>query len=472
MIVATSKAIKMSLPTSMTEKMPHEHMRNLIVAGIVCMMGMASIVGAAEYTDDVGANRVFYGFSEVPGYLEIIGLVDDTSFKVFDITDNETAQVIKEGKVDRGTYVTIPLIAGQFFKIIADKAVVAQHYLGPSVRRFGYSTFYPSEDATFVGKRFLFKAEPGSSERATDPFYFFSFEDGLVSVTNLTDPATTKWTMSFPITKDAVFTISLKNDVIYNVTSTARICIQSQSGGGRIAAAPDVSGSLVGKKHMGAAGNVFEVFAFEPGTVKVYRLDNGLLGYEHVFDKAPGYWFVNTLPPGLNSSDPQVLAKYPGWTTNGYLFVSTCDIYVILAHGQTDTIVPQTIGDDITMAGGRITSSGVEYIVATDGRIGLIAPYDVIATVNGTRYEFKENRHGVLGPGVWHIVATKPLAVVQSYSYGPDDMGTYLVATRGFPDTEPKVSGGFNMLYILVAILAVALLAITLFFVFIRRRRV
>jgi hypothetical protein len=433
-------------------------------------LGFTSVVIAVEYTDDIGANRVLYGYSEVPGYVEVIGLTDGTSFKIFDITDNDTARLIKDGEVARGTYVTVPLMAGQFFKVIADKAVVVQQYSGPVVRRFGYSTFFPSEDATFVGKRFLFKAEPGSSERSSDVFYFFGFEDGVVTLTNLSDTNDPKWTMSFPITSDSFFSISLKNDIVYAVTSTARICIENQAGGGRIAAAPDISGHFVGKKHIGACGNVFEVFAFEPGTVKVYRVDNGLLVYEHTFSSAPGYWFQNTMPPGLNTSDPKVLADYPGWTTNGYLFISTCDVYVILAHGQTDTIVPQTIGDDITMAGGRIGSSGVEYLVASSGKVALIAPYDVTVTVNGTQYALKENRHKVLGAGVWHILASKPIVVVQSYSYGPDDMGTYLVANRDFPDTEPKISEGIDMLYYAALGMGLVLVAALTIVMFMRRR--
>ena len=456
---------------SIVEKMSIGRTRLLTAVMITSLLlGFDLVVAAAEYTEDIGANRVFYGYSEVPGYVEIIGLTDGTSFKIFDITNNDTAQLIKDGKVDRGTYVTAPLIAGQFFKIIADKAVLAQQYSGPSVRRFGYSTFFPSEDATFVGKKFLFKAEPGSSERSTDLFYFFGFEDGIVTVTNLSDTNSPKWTMSFPVIKDSNFTISLKNDVIYTVTSTARICIENQAGGGRIAAAPDITGTFVGKEHIGAAGNAFQVFAFEPGTVKVYRADNGLLAYEHTFNSAPGYWFVVTFPPGLNWSDPQVAAKYPGATASGYVFVSTCDTYVILAQGQTDTLNDQTIGDDITLAGGRITSSGVEYIVATDGKVALIAPYEVTLTANGTTYDLKENRHKLLGPGVWDIVATKPIVVVQSYSYGPDDMGSYLVANRNFPDTEPEISGGNEMIY--AAAGGVILLAAIAIWFFMRRRTV
>lgn len=448
----------------------HEKLSRVLVL-VSLLIGLCRVTIAAEYTADVGANRVFYGYSEVAGYVEIIGLTDGTSFKIFDITRNDTAQIIKDGKVDRGTFVTVALSGGQFFKIIADKAVVAQQYMGPSVRRFGYSTFFPSEDATFVGKKFLFKAEPGSSERSKDAFYIFGFQDGIVTITNFSDTHSPKWTTSFPIAKESVFLINLTNDVIYTVTSTARICIEDQSGGGRIAAAPDITGAFVGKEHIGASGNAFQVFAFEPGTVKVYRVDNGLLAYEHTFNSAPGYWFVNTFPPGLNWSDPQVVAKYPGATTNGYVFFSTCDTYVILAQGQLAERVDDTsIGDDITFAGGRATSSGFEYVVATDGKVALIAPYDVTVTANGTRYDLIENRHRLLGPGVWHIVATKPIVVIQSYSFGPDDMGTYLMADPNFPDTEPKISGGNEMLYAAAGVI-ILLSAIGIFF-FSRRRRV
>lgn len=396
---------------SSTFKLKKAQLSLLLLLSLISMLPppylkLVSEGGLRASWSDVGVHTVFYFYMPPGGpYIDFVGIHNRTNIWLFDITKEE-AKLVRFGSVDRMKLLTHHDIrGGRYYKVIATKPV-AVSIGGDGAYSFGYNTFYPSVEGSYVGKEFIFMAVPSGYREHV----IFGIESSEVEVY---DSAGRK---VFEDSVPAYFyvKIDLKEREMYRISSSGNITVSTWSGNS-IAACPSINGSFVGRKFFGVtipwATGAFAVFAYEDSDVIVH---GAATPYRRVLRRGE-YWYQS----GVGK-------VYLTFESSGDIAVWTGDI-----EGPVDHIT--YMGDDITFIGGR---EGKEFIfyaphaVAAPGGAVIFAWKDTEVYVNETRYVLREDRYLNLKTGFYHVKANNTIIIQILGEDGVfNDWGTYLISS-------------------------------------------
>ena len=461
---------------------------------------------------DVGASKVFFVHIPVSGnyrdHIYVIGLSDNTHVSIYDITNPDAPTLVKEGTVDNGKNLLFEATSKKYYKIIADRSVVAWAVGGSGANweddnydGVGDAIFYPSVNGSYVGRDFTFMASgayyyttgTGNSWLGTDVYTqipssnfetkVYSVQAADITVYNASGAPLYQFFMGPDMCRNFP---SLAWET-YHVVSTGDIILQCAGGGATFTVAPSTDGNLVGKVHYGSTfawqRGCFLCISYEPGHVNVYDVDTGALLYEHTFTMAGEYWYrggmgMVVVRPGFDINVALENAKHVNNVGSKNLkFESTGDIVVYVGDTAGSNIwddSPSAIGDNIGFAGGI---DAKEFYVYAPSHLVVFAPWDVYLEVNGTSQDLKENYYlNLAKEGLYHIVSDKPVIVqVVGLSGGPTNnpprgvsYAEYLVSFPDISATVPETGGtgsGFDITTIVIGaaiagVAAVALLMI------------
>ena len=366
-----------------------------------------------------GVHTSFWGYAPASGppvYIDVVGLYDKTDVWIVDIT--KAPRLAASGTVDRMKLYTFELFSEMCFKVLASKPV-AVSLGGGGAYGFGWNTFYPSVNGSFVGKEFIFMAVPSGYKEHN----IFAVEEADVTIYNVT---TGEMIFRQVLLEDQYATVRLlPSRRVYHIVSTGKIMVSSWTGNS-LTTIPSTTGRFVGRRFFGVTiaweRDSYALFAYEDSNVKVYDLETGEQYAEHNLSKGE-YLYQG------------------GIGTKHLLFESTGDISVLCGDTEGGDEI-EWMGDDITFAGGK---DGKEFwIYAVWGVPGavIIAWTDTEVKVNGTLYRLKADQYIKLKPqSFYHIVANKEIFVeILGLDGTWNDWGTYLISypwvTGGSPPAE------------------------------------
>jgi uncharacterized membrane protein len=283
---------------------------------------------------------VFYGFD--PGEqarwanvdeIEVIGLYNGSTVKVFNITDQDLQPKLMNSTVlDRGILWRYRLPDGTYFKIISDKPIVAS--VSSAMSGGGSAkTFYPSSDRNLVGRDFLMSPYNITSWHGQDyALQVYAIEDARVSIWDMAG----NHIKELDVPKDNHSALKeLKSGSVYHIVSTGDIMIE-QEAINAFSTLPSVTGAPVGKKFFGSIqdfdGAIIEVISYEATNVTITDMDYGDA--------------IQTFE--LYSSG----SVYLDLTKGGrFKIVSTGNISVLMGSTEGGD-KPVNLGDDISFFGG------------------------------------------------------------------------------------------------------------------------
>ena len=351
----------------------------------------------------LGADTSLYGYDIDDDGLYVYATQDDTDVRIINL---ETGEVIDSTTLDQyDEWGDVGPGNGIYFKVEADKPVVAYQTYKSYYKQRNHATFIPSLDQGTVGKEFIFYLIKGTD------FFVFAVEDALVRFyqTNGTLAAEQR------VMAGSYWSPDLSNKRLYHVVSSGRIAMQTV-GNDDLTTVPATNGKGVGTEfycavHAESTG-ALAVFAYDDADVTVSDLDTG-----------ETLW-TQTIATGDAWLQKEVGTRRLRIESTGDVEVWAGDIEEGINAG-TATI--SDMGDDISFAGGR---EGKEFYIhgLRDGLV-IFAPYDG-TMVNANGLEQNLDADGFLhlaGGAFYHITATQPV-VIQTLGLADTnkDMGTYL----------------------------------------------
>lgn len=476
----------------------------------------------AGINSEIGLSMVFYVYVPKPlreAYtLNIIGIEDQTKVTIYDIS-KRPASILKETTINKKEILSYGETKEAYLKIVSNKPVIAVAGASTKDALFAPSgtTFYPSLDGGYVGKRFLFMSISGwlletsqavlAGIRRPGPYatIVYAVEDASFIVT---DEESGEIIAEATLTANSYLEIFLERKKMYRVESTGKIMIAAWSTG--LTALPSVSGSFVGRRFFmmimyyqivwyqstwqNAAGRgAFLIFAYEPGIVKVYDADTNEVLYTHEFKKPGEYWYVYgpNPPPSTAAGAPPPTPYDPNLKPKNIRIESTCDISVyggdgggpIEGGGEGSEFWDKEwrglfgLPSDICFAGGK---DGKEFWVFADRYAIIFAGEDdTRLTVEGLKVvqrraeevkierTLRQDEYLVLEWGYYHITSNKPIIVELSTGGGIEYFGNYLVSYPEIPVKSPEIGQQtFPIWIIIVPVAVVALIAV----IFLRKR--
>lgn len=349
------------------------------------------------------AGTRFYGYDVVDAGLYIYASQDNTSVRIVNL---ETGEVLKSAVINQyeGTGEMAPG-NGIYFKVEADKPVVAYQTYKSTYKQRNHAAFAPSLDQGPVGKEFLFYLIEGTD------FFVFAVEDSLVKFYRSNGTLLAEQ----QVTAGSYWSPELYNKSLYHVVSSGRIAMQTV-GDDDMTTVPATNGTGVGTAFYFAVNaentGALTVFAYNDATVTVSDMDTG----EVLWTKA--------LVTGQSWLQTEVGTRRLKLESTGDVEVWAGDINENI-NAATATI--SDMGDDISFAGGR---QGKEFYThgLRDGLV-IFAPYDG-TLINANGLEQTLDADGFLhlsGGASYHITATQPV-IIQTLGVADSEqeVGTYL----------------------------------------------
>ncbi|MFQ6095134.1 MAG: hypothetical protein ACE5NN_03215 [Candidatus Bathyarchaeia archaeon] len=370
-------------------------------------------------------NKVIYNYTppEETALLDVIGIHDDTHVEIWDILAKKR---IGSKTINRLEKWTSFIKFGTFFKVVADKRVsVYQNggcwFYGAN----GDTTFYPSDEGGFIGKKFTFT--PPGFPNAYITYYLGSnflvtaLEDTHVTLYDSTGNEVMGFDLeqgaSLPYNRGRLIARRNKgmpthgggDSIIFYVESTGLVTIRTLNQRSFLAVQA-VTGGFVGKLFVTpatlavdepGAEEVLIIVPIEPGKVSVYDTKMNLLA-EKEFSQADvdnkEYWYHS-----LGKSSQTLIIK------------STCKITVLEGStyippelGKT-TIGIEDLGSNIAYMGAR-RDEETRFYVPTTGV--LFAPEDLTAEIDGETKTLKRDEFVLLDSGV-HSVTPDHEMIIQ-----------------------------------------------------------
>ena len=379
-------------------------------------------------------------------YLDIVGVTDDTSVEVYDITEDEP-RLLHETTINRMELKTFTLMAGTAFKVVSDMFVAVTLNGGTGSWYWaGGHLFYPSTDGGFAGKEFIFMALPSSEppempRKSGDRHAIHAIDDAEVSLYD--DKGNLVKTYSVKANRTSL--IDLSRRTVSRVVSTGRIMVATWDWSG-YTVLPNAFGGFKGKRFLtepdaiDAETAAVAIIAQEkPCKVTIYDTDSGAILVE---EDLAAYELLN-----VNKDVVDLIAK-------SLLIMATEEVLAFTASA-TDTGLITDFGDDITFLGLEPGPSTVYivtkgYLFAPEGDTEVwIGPIPQIVK-KGTYTELpsglvklRTNATTILELLALHtftVWAEPPNIVIQGD--GLDDWATYLVPTQTVSITYPPAVGG------------------------------
>ena len=422
---------------------------------------------------------VYYNYTPPSGtaILDVLGLEDNTHFKIIDLS---TGEVLAEGKVDRLKKFTYFIPHGTFFKVVSDKRVLVHICGGSDYLDMGAYAFYPSVKGGFRGKEFIIIPETISDQvtsyyRAGFNLLLMGLSKGDFEVRDSINKWSTKgsldqhavkryhaWGRRFHGTED----IGPGYSMVFYIESSSDIQIAAATTGG-FAAVPAVTGGFVGKLFFcpayiswferGISASLI-IVPLEPCEVVIY--DNSLnevakkkFTENDVSNNV--FWFYS-----MGNVKKDVIIK------------STGDI-TVLAGTTYGSESPEYLGDDITFIGAR-PNQLIKFYAPTSAVLFTIEDTNVI--IDGARRSLKADSYILLDRGVHSVKADKLVIIeILGVSTGWYSWGSYLIspidimASFEVPEGFGEKKGGINIIMI-TSIVAIVVVAVTIIIKRIRGR--
>jgi len=410
--------------------------------------GSFSHVFSQAAVADIGVSRVFYGYAPTIAWIRVMGVTDATAVKVFDITDADRTSLLTEFSVGMGDVVEAKVSEEHYYKIVADKEVIALLYGGGVVDTFSFGTYFPSLDGSLVGKNFIFESAIAGINTGLSWINIFAYEDVVVEFENSTT------SFAIPLPGLTSFQIAgFKSWDPIKLTSTGKIDVR-YLGNGTVdfAAVPTPEGNYVGMVHYVVPWyeNCFTLITFAAGTVGIIDVNTDELVSSKSFNEA-GIWQMNLSSP-----------EYYG---RGYGFEGTVDSVLVVGESQLGGQItdPRSWSDGVTFLGGKYGELN-EYFVWAGSEVVLFAAEETSVSINGTDYSLDADDHArLIGGRTHHITSDKPL-VIQLDTTGLDQWGSYMMAVTGMPVAEPQIEEGISTTHYIIAVaFAAAAIVIVIF---------
>jgi hypothetical protein len=446
-------------------------------------------------------NKIIYNYTppENTAILDIIAVEDNTYAEVWDLLAKER---IGSATLNALEKFTIFIKFGTFFKVVANKRVsVFQNGGYWEYITTGDTTFYPSDEGGFIGKKFTFTPTSFPNAYITyrygSNFLCTALEDATVVVYD----STGKEVMSFSLKQGESLYYSRGrlinrrdkgapthgggDSIIFRAESTGLIIIRTVTQRSFLVV-PAVTGGFVGKLFITpailavdepGAEEVLIIVPIEPGTVSIYDNKMNLITEKSFTQNDINnkvYWFYS-----LGKSSQTIIIK------------STCSItvlegstYIPPEMGKT-TIGPEDLGSNIAYMGARANEETRFYVPST---AIIFAPEDLTITVDGETKRLKKDDFIILDRGVHSIKADyeviiqlncpgNPLTVqiwgvegpggwtqvIETKTTGWTDWASYLISVQDVRKTIEVPKGfaeiqatGINWTLVAVAIAVVA----------------
>jgi len=475
-------------------------------------------VSANSVKYDTGVHTAF--FVHVPmsdnfrDNIYLVGLEDNTNFKIYDITDN-TSTLKKEGTIGRGQVSEYKATTKKFYKIIADKSlegyIIGGTWAGwkdQSDAVLSGSMFNPSTNGSFVGREFIFMAggswynptpeavgqgtyaspinAPSVPVRSMAHINIYSIQSSHIQIFNMTSG---ELLSEFDMGPDMYRAFQTTEWAMYRIVSTGDLVVQNPGGGSCAKYAPSTDGGFVGKVHYGTTQayqrGCFLVIAYEPCDVDIFDVDTGEKIFHHSFESV-GMW-------GFGGNISAYWTPFGRQNTNNLgtrnlKFVSTGNTAVLVGDTQdsiTGGVIPFSpifIGDDVSYVGGI---DDKEFYVYAASYLVIFAAKDARVEVNSTIYNIKKDGYlWIKQGGFFHILSDATIIVEAVFlgsgwglsysSAGIQDYATALVSASDISSTAPGESGAGNTLMSNLPIIVVAVavgISAFIFIIYRSRRR-
>ncbi|MEM2904832.1 MAG: hypothetical protein QW587_03740 [Candidatus Bathyarchaeia archaeon] len=372
-------------------------------------------------------------------YLDIVGINDTTSVKVYDISGGGL-RLLDEAVVNRLQLHTVKVRSGTAFKVVADKLVSVALSGGQTYLNGGH-LFYPSTDGGFAGTEFIFMAlpsseTPGMPMKAGDRHAVYAVDDAKVSLYD----AAGKLLKEYELQANKSAKLDLSYRSVFRIQSTGRIMVGTWDWSG-YTALPSAFGGFRGTRFYATPdasveGTVALVVTAQeqPVTVAVYDLDSG----SKMVEKS--------------------LAAYELWNINKGVRDLAAKRILVEATGQVMVFAAQAgatglltdIGDDITFFGLKPGVTSTFYVVSKGY---VFAPEaDTEVRVGAVRLVAKKGSYVEIPSGLIRvttnataIVELLALADMGYWGQGLYDWATYLVSTRAVTVSYPPAKGGLRL---------------------------
>jgi len=363
-------------------------------------------------------NKIIYNYTppENTAILDIIAVEDNTYVEIWDLLAKEKIGSVTLNALEKFTTF---IKFGTFFKVVSNKRVSVLQSGGYwEYAAVGDTTFYPSDECGFVGKKFTFTPTSFPNAYITyrygSNFLCTALEDAKVTIYDSTGKEVSSFSLkqgeSLYYSRGRL--VSRRNkghpthgggdSIIFRAESTGLIMVRSVTQRSFLAV-PAVTGGFVGKLFVTpailavdepGAEEVLIIVPIEPGTVSIYDNKMNLIA-EKSFTKSDidnkVFWFYS-----LGKSSQTIIIK------------STCNITVLEGStyippeiGKT-TIGPEDLGSNIAYMGARANEEIRFYVPST---AVIFAPEDLTITVDGETRRLKKDDFIILDRGVHSVKA-------------------------------------------------------------------
>lgn len=404
----------------------------------------------------VQRGNVFYGFN--PGEevkwpdidaVEVVGLYDGTTAEVHDITDGATA-LLATVKLDEGDLERIQVPDGTYFKVTADRPIVAS--VSSAMQEGGSAkTVYPSRDGGLVGRDFIIAPYSNTEWNGrTYGLQVFGVEESTVTITNEEGAVVRTLTL---VDRAHLEVLGLEVNGTYHIEATGDIMLE-QEAINAFTSIPSVTGAPVGRSFLGSVQDFdssgFLVLPYEDAYLTVTDVDTGdvvhkggLVKGQHIFEGGVGDRTMR--------------------------FESTGNISLVIGSTEGGAEIG-FLGDDVSFTGGIGGRRHITYSIRNPGPgakdeayAGAPYPGAVFAfrdgthvTVDDTEMVLEADGYIGLGQGLHVITSDMPVSVMtlgRGYDDPADhrwnDWGTYLAGGLTPPDVQvsdvEEVVEGFDL---------------------------
>jgi len=420
-----------------------------------------------------GVSRVFYFAPPIQTLDEVwtllvMPLQDDTTVKLFRLKENGVGVKVSEEKINAGEIFIYNGTEERCYKLIANKPVSAILCGGKTKEPAGWgrgATFYPDIDGNFIGKNFLITP----ISQYTD---VYAVEDAEITVEDASGDAVDSW-FSYKNTTKTIYNIPVAKPCYVKASGKIMVFSWWNDSATQI---PSIDGGFIGKHffvpQFGSpmlgevcSGFIF-IFAYEDSDVTAVSLKSNKIVCEASLKKGEHRYFYNLTRA----------TKIGNMYFQEPLFISSTGLIGVFSSGSEGSFTLGALGDDVFFVPGM----NGEYLFYVSGRGYIFAPDDVKVTINGEEKTLKRDHYVELKRGEYSVKSDKPVIIeviedpgshVSGGAAPHNDWGNIIISYESIEPTEPLTEGGAMDYMTIVAVLAAAIIIVTVVIKKIRKPR-